>query len=311
MHQAGGQLGKIVARELCRTGRHTVTAITRAGSTSKLPDGVKAVPVDYSNEESLIKALIGQQFLFITLALNAPSDTQDKLIRAAAKAGVPYIMPNWYGFDFANEQVMKDCPVKPEFKAGPSLVQSLGVSSWLVLTTGMWYEYCLTSGPDIYGIDIRNRSISWVDDGDVRLSSSTWPQLGKAVAALVSLKEFPDDENDKSYTLSQLRNQVVYVASFSPTQREIFESVKRATCTSDKDWNMTRQTSIELYQDGVARLQKGDLSGFGKQLFGRLSFPTGEGDYETKRGLHNKILGLSIEELDVYTKIAVEAISGS
>ncbi|KAK9437270.1 uncharacterized protein G6M90_00g031180 [Metarhizium brunneum] len=306
---AGGRLGGFIIKELCKTGKHTVTAITRATSTTKLPDSVQAALVDYDDEDSLVKALHGQQFLIITLAFDAPGDTQPKLIRAAAKAGVPYVMPNWFAFDFANEQLMKDTPVPPEVEGVSSLIESLGVSSWVVLTTGLWYEYVLYS--DNYGIDIRNRSVLWIDDARVRYSSSTWPQMAKAITALVSLKEFPDDENDKLPTLSQLRNNVVYIASFSPTQKEVFNSVKKATGTSDKDWTFTSKTSKDHYEEGAAKTQKGDLSGFGTQIFGRLSFPTGEGDYESRRGLHNKTLGLSIEDIDAYTGIVVEAISSN
>lgn len=188
------------------------------------------------------------------------------------------------------------------------LVENLGVSSWFVLTTDMWYEYCLNAGSDVYGIDIRNRSVEWIDDGNVRLSSSTWPQLGKAITGLLDLKELPEDENDKSPTLSQLRNQVLYVASLSSTQGDISERVKKATGTTDKDWTMTKHTSKGRFDDRASRLQKGDLSGFGKQLSGRLTFASGEGDFETQKGLHNKILGLSHDGLDTYTKIVVKAI---
>ncbi|KAF1729828.1 hypothetical protein CRV24_010370 [Beauveria bassiana] len=39
--------------------KHTVTALTRIGSKSVLPEGVIKAPVDYANEESLVGALKG------------------------------------------------------------------------------------------------------------------------------------------------------------------------------------------------------------------------------------------------------------
>lgn len=78
-------------------GKHTVTAITRPDSKSKLPSGVEIKKVDYSSQESLVSALTGQEVLIITMAVTAPRDTEAKLIEAAAAAGVPYVFPNEWG----------------------------------------------------------------------------------------------------------------------------------------------------------------------------------------------------------------------
>lgn len=85
-----------------------MTALTRQGSTNKLPEGVSAVPVDYDDEQSLAAALQGQQALIITLSVAAPPDTQGKLVRAAAKAGVPHVLPNAWGQDIGNDALQKD-----------------------------------------------------------------------------------------------------------------------------------------------------------------------------------------------------------
>jgi tryptophan synthase beta chain len=71
-----------------------LTAITRLNSKSKLPEGVKIAQVDYDDEASIIAALKGQQFLIITMSVTAPRDTHSRLVKAAAKADVPYVMPN-------------------------------------------------------------------------------------------------------------------------------------------------------------------------------------------------------------------------
>lgn len=46
----------------------------------------------------------------ITLSGFAPADTQEKLIRAAADAGVPWILPNEWAPDTANEDLVRDVP---------------------------------------------------------------------------------------------------------------------------------------------------------------------------------------------------------
>ena len=77
---------------LLKTGKHTVTAITRFDSQSKLPEGVTIHKVDYEKPDSLVEALRGQDALVITLSGQSPiQQTEEKLIRAAAEAGVPWM----------------------------------------------------------------------------------------------------------------------------------------------------------------------------------------------------------------------------
>lgn len=101
-------MGKYIVQELLKTGNHMVTALTRSGSANKLPEGVNPVTVDYDDETSLVEAMKGHQILIITLAVSAPPGTQSKLIKAASKAGVPYVMPNAWGADPLNQKLMQD-----------------------------------------------------------------------------------------------------------------------------------------------------------------------------------------------------------
>ena len=82
--------------------------MTRAGSQRTLPVGVKIAEVNYDDEASLVSAFQGQQFLVITLSVRAPPDTHSKLVKAAVKAGVPYVMPNTYGLDKENESLAEE-----------------------------------------------------------------------------------------------------------------------------------------------------------------------------------------------------------
>lgn len=77
---------------LLKTGRHTVTAITRADSQSTLPVGVLRGEVDYNQPQTLVKALRGQDALVITISGRAPlQEIEEKLVRAAAEAGVHWM----------------------------------------------------------------------------------------------------------------------------------------------------------------------------------------------------------------------------
>lgn len=77
-------------------------------SESKLPEGVIVRKVDYTDPETLVEALRGQDALVITLGGFAPKETDMSLINAAGEAGVPWILPNEWAPDTANEGLLKD-----------------------------------------------------------------------------------------------------------------------------------------------------------------------------------------------------------
>ena len=300
-------MGKHLAEQVLKTGQFVVTAITRPGSTGKLPEGIQVARVDYSGDDdtALVKALRGQQALIITMAVMAPPDTIPKLARAAAKAGVHYILPNWFGHDAANDSLCNDSWLSLSRDKNLAEIKSLGVSSYLMLCCNFWYEFSLAGGRDRFGFDFQKRSFTWFDDGNETFNVTTWPQCGRALANLLSLKELPDDENDKSPTLSQFRNQCIYVSSFRLSQRDMFESVKRVTKTTDADWTITRESAQQRWKDGTAAVKEGNFGAFTKMLYSRMFFPNGGGDIQTIRGLHNDLLGLPVEDLDEWTAIAV------
>lgn len=136
--QAGGQIGKFLTEHLLKTGKHVVTAITRPDSTNKLPEGVQVAKVDYSGDDdaALVEALKGQQALIISMSVFAPQDSISKLARAAAKAGVRYVFPNWWGHDAANDKLCEDSMLISRRDSLFDEVKSLGVSSYVLLACG-------------------------------------------------------------------------------------------------------------------------------------------------------------------------------
>ncbi|KAK2763845.1 hypothetical protein FQN54_009463 [Arachnomyces sp. PD_36] len=303
---AGGSIGKHITEHLLKTGKHVVTAITRPSSTNKLPDGAQVLRVDYNSDDdtAIVEALRGQQALLITLSVTAPRDTIIKLIRAAAKAGVPYIQPNWWGHDPTKHAMTNDVGFTEARERIIAEIEGLGVSSYFFLACNFWYEFSLGGGLDRYGFDFEKRSfIQFNDAKDIAINTSTWPQCGRAIANLLSLKELPDDENDKSLTLSQFRNSPVYISSFKITQLDMFESVKRVTGTTDADWNISHGNVQQRFKEGKEALAGGDFAGFVRLLYSRMFFPNGDGEFEDK--LHNEVLGLPVENLDEATAIGI------
>lgn len=131
-------------------------------------------------------------------------------------------------------------------------------------------------------------------------------QCGRAVASFLSLKLLPQDEGDKTPSIDNWANGVFYASSFLVSQKDMFESAKRVTGTTDADWTISREDSGERYRKAILDLQKGDAKGFVRLLYTRVFFPNGDGDYESRKGLQNDVLGLPAENLDEATREAID-----
>jgi hypothetical protein len=289
---------------LLKSGKFKVTAITRTDSTSQVPAGVEVKRIDYDNQASIVEALQGQEVLIITLNTRAPSDHQTKLIEAAAAAKVPFVLPNEFGNDNADVASREDVIVNAAKTQYREHIEKLGVSSWIGICTGFWYEFSLGLGN--YGIDIKNRSATFYDDGNTRITTSTFPQVGRGVAELLNLKVSPDNEQDTTPCLDNYKNKFAYIGSFTVNQREMLESVQRVTNTTEQDWKIEYRPIQEVNDEGMQRFQKGDFTGLMVVLYGRSFFKDNAGNTKLTRGLDSDKLGLPKEDLDEFTKIAVE-----
>lgn len=295
---------------LLQTNKHTVTALTRAESkgAGALPDGVKSVQVDYSDQDTLVAALRGQDFFIITLAVSAPPDTHSKLVRAAAAAGVPYVMPNCYGSDIRNPKLASE-PMGAMIKAQLDEVESLGLR-YVALACGVWYEWSLALGECWFGFDIKERKITFFDDGTTPIDVSTWNQCGRAVAALLSLPREKDESNTEreSPALADWRNEPAYVRSFRLSQRAMLDSFHRVLGTTDADWKISYEPTTKRAQDGLDEFAKGVTTGMAKHLYAKHFIRAKAGELEYSRGLDNGVLGLPEESLDEATRRAVEMV---
>ena len=117
------------------------------------------------------------------------------------------------------------------------------------------------------------------------------------MAIVLSLKGLPEDETDKSATFSQFRNGGVYISSFRITQR--------VTKTTDTSWTITHESAEQRWKDAHAQVLQGNFAAFTKNMYSRMFFNNGDGDYESRWGLDNTTLDLSAEDLDEYTAIAI------
>ena len=96
------------------------------------------------------------------------------------------------------------------------------------MTTGFWYEWSLAIAP-AYGFDFANKTFVFYDDGNTVIDTSTWPQVGRAVAALLSLPIESEDGSEKC--LARYGNRQIYVDSSAVSQADMLKSVLRVTET--------------------------------------------------------------------------------
>ncbi|KAI1139882.1 NAD(P)-binding protein [Hypoxylon sp. FL0543] len=303
---ATGTVGSLIVDELLRLGKHEVTAITRKDSSaaSSIPAGVKIAKVDYDDESTLVDALQGQEVLIITMHTRAPPDTQLKLVRAAAAANVPYVLPNEWGVDMADEGLAKDILLGDVEIPVRKLIEELGKSSWIGVVTGFWYSYSLGFGKETFGMEWKTRTWTWIDDGETKMNTITWPQTGRAVGALLSLPIEPEKEGGPS--LSSYKNKFIYVSSFCVSQKDMFASVLRVTGTKESDWKFEQEESTKRFEEGRKKVFGGDMSAFPQLLYNRLWFKDGSANFEARHGLANDILGLPKEDLDEATRLAID-----
>jgi len=304
---AGGNVGKYIVEQLLKTGKHKVTAISRIDSTSKIPEGAEVKKVDYNDSQSLVNAFQGQDALIITMGVMAPPGETSKLIEAAAAANVPWILPNEFGADPTNEELQKDVFLGAAKAEDREQIERLGKSSWIGVVCGFWYEYSLSHGPFTYGFDFKNQSVELYNDGSTKILTTTFPQVGRAVAKLLSLKILPEDENDKSVSLESFKNNFCFVSSFKVSQKDMLDSVLRVTGTNLNDWKVDYEPVVDRYQSGLAEFKKGNMLGFGKLLYARSFYPDND-TFDDTKGLHNTVLDLPKEDLDECTRRSMKMV---
>lgn len=307
-----GRCGSAIVEQLIKKQKHKVTAITRADGSSKVPAGIHDVKkIDYNDSHSLVKALKGQNVLIITMAREAPKETHIRLIDAAVEAGVKWIMPNEWGVDISQVEMGNDTMLRTHYLPIREYVEKVGgnKTSWIALCCGFWYEFSLAGTEARYGFDFDKRTLTLFDDGNAKINTSTWPQVGRAVAGLLSLKIFPDDEKDNGPYLSQYNNTAVYSSSFHISQNDMFQSVLRVTGDKEKDWTVTYEEAVARVNRGRDMLKEGNLIGFGIILYTRNFYKDGSGSFNDK--LDNGVLSLPQEDFDEATKVGVEmALAG-
>ncbi|KAH8782717.1 hypothetical protein F5883DRAFT_130919 [Diaporthe sp. PMI_573] len=293
---ATGNVGKPILDSLLAAG-HQVNVITRSSSNITVPDNVTLHRGDYNDEDFLATALKDQDVLIATLTFGA-YEAQTHLFRAAAAANVRWIVPCEFGADpkaSLNDHISLMKAKKPY----RDLIEELGVSSWIGVVTGLWFDYVMRFGAFGLGIDAKARTANFFDDGNTKTNFTTLKRVGESLAAVLG---WPEDE------LAKLKNDWVYFSSFYITQREMWIAAMRATGTKESDWAVSARPSEQVIKECKEKIANGEGMAPAQQMLIALTLGKGiGGDYQEKV-VDNNRLGLEPENPDEVVKLVVDEI---
>lgn len=174
-------------------------------------------------------------------------------------------------------------------------IDSLGVSSWIGIVNGPWFDWSFERS--FMGLDIKARKAKLLDGG-VNFNTTTLSKVGQSLAALLSL---PDSK------LSTFKNDFVYFSSFLVSQRDVFDSVLSATGTKESDWAIESESPDEAADAAKEAIRQGNGMGSVDLLFETLS-RKGYGEDHDSKVIGNDFLGLEQEYFDKVVKELAEKV---
>lgn len=291
---ASGNVGKPTLSSLLIQNIHTITIIQRLESTASYPSGVIVKKGSFYDEAFLAGAMSGQDVLVLQLPRTS-TDTRPGLIQAAAKANVKYVLPVEFGTS-PDAKIVDHFDNLLEKRVSRKRIEELGVSSWIAVVTNPWLDLGLSVGG--WGIQIKERKAALWEGGHTKINISTLKRAGDATAGLLSL---PETE------LEKFRNRSFFVSSCYASQRQIFESVLRATKTTENDWDITTPSVEDVIANSDEALKAGDFMKSFVDKYYMTHFREGfGGDYNDK--IDSIRLGLPQEDLDELVADTLESI---
>jgi len=124
--------------------------ITPATINGFPPTRLKLVKVSFENEQELVKKLIGQDAVVVSISKGGIA-AQKILISAAVKAGVQRFIPSEFGGDTLNEGLMNNVPILQEKKAVLDYIRKISETipsfKWTGISSAAFLDW--VSGPFI------------------------------------------------------------------------------------------------------------------------------------------------------------------
>jgi hypothetical protein len=191
----------------------------------------------------LTAALKGIDGLVSTVG-GAAIDSQTILIDAAIAAGVKRFIPSEFG----------SCTTDPKLEAMPVYAGMFKIKqylqekadaeklSWTVLACGAFLEFVFDS-PMV--LDFPNHKATVFDEGDNRFSSTSLPNVGKAIAGI--FKNF-----------EATKNKIVRVSEVILTQNEVLRIAEELK--PDIKWEIDHVRASAVLEEGLNEIKAGDFS---------------------------------------------------
>ncbi|KAF2131028.1 isoflavone reductase family protein-like protein CipA [Dothidotthia symphoricarpi CBS 119687] len=284
---AGGNLGTSLLDTFLKHSSFETSVLSREGSTSTFPAGVKVLQADYDSLSSLKNAFQGQDAV-ISLVAGSAIATQPKLIDAAVAAGVKHFIPSEFGSNTDDERILKVVPIfQPKVDVLEYLKTKESEISWTAISTGGFFDWGLQQG--FFGLDGASKTATLFDEGKAQFSATSLSQIGLATIKVLEKPEVT-------------KNQFVLIAGHTTSQNEILAVAEKVT---GKKWTVKNVSAKEHGADGLAKLQKGDFSGIGLLIqAGLFGAEDNLGD-NSHFGLWNEKIGLEKENFEETIKTAL------
>ncbi|KAK4959733.1 hypothetical protein LTR10_002620 [Elasticomyces elasticus] len=227
-----------------------------------------------------------------------PVETSLKLIDAAAATGVRYIVPNELVSKREQVQLGKDLMLaEGQIKVCEHIMskhlKQIGVGC------DFWYEHSLAGTETRFGFDFAKRTVTFYDEGDTKITTSTWTQTGRALAHVLALPL----TSEAGLSIAQLENSQVLITSHYVSQRKMLDSILRVTGYQESQWTISHDGAKARFGRGMSMMQQGNFHGFEIAIYSRAFFPDDSMNHEAK--VMNAVLDLPKEDLDASTRTAI------
>lgn len=220
-----------------------VSVLTRSRKPGAYASNINVFEVDFNSVKSLTAALKGVDAVVSTVG-GAAVDNQTVLIDAAIAAGVKRFIPSEFGNVTTNPKLEKFPIYSSTFKIRNYLQEkaAAGELSWTVLACGAFLDSVLNT-PVL--LDFQNHTVTLLDEGDNRISSTSLPVVGKAIAAILQ-------------NLDATQNRVIHVSEAILTQNQLIEFAKELR--PDIKWRTSKEQTSVLLQESLEQFVAGDFT---------------------------------------------------
>lgn len=209
-----------------------------------LPTGVTVKVVDFESGSALAEALKGQDALIDATSVPDPS-VSIRMMDAAVAAGVHRMIPAEFSSDPMNSKSRALPPFQGKTKAFEH-IQKLARDNkitWTAISNHAFLDWGLRMS--FVGIDLGNKKIDYLNDGNMVVPWTTLTSVGIAVANALLKSE-------------ETKNRVCYICNIQRSQRELASLAKQAL--GEEGWQTQERDMNDAFDKAMSQLQAGQVN---------------------------------------------------